>query len=178
MLNPIQIGPPGATGATGPAGSVVSLFNHFADVSTTSTNGSFDTLYSDTIAAGQLTTNGDKLVAQYGGTIVQSVTATRDLRVAFGGTTIFDSGALTTNIAGAAWSINVFIIRVDAATVRCKVVGSIDGVTTTTAVNYASVGTLTLTGTQALAITAAAAGTGAASADITAKLGNVCYIAA
>lgn len=168
-----------ATWQNAPTGtSGTSLFNHFADVSTTSTNGTFDTLYSDTIPAGQLTANGDKLVAQYGGTIVSSATATRELKMSFGGTTIFDSGSLTVSVSGAAWSISVFLIRVDSATIRAKVVGVVDGTTTVTVCNYTSVGSLTLANTQVMALTAAAAGTGAASADIVAKLSNVSYVGA
>lgn len=151
------------------------LFDHNSDVSTTHTNGTEDDLYTDTLIADQLHNNNDKIVAEYAGTFVQSATATRTLRVYFGGTKIYDSGALTVNVASAAWYIEVFIIRVDAATVRCSVLLNVDGLAFTSPVAYLSVGSLTLTNTQVLKIAAIAASTGAASGDIVAKLGYVEY---
>lgn len=164
------------TGSTKLIGAVNVLFDHYADAGNTTT-GETD-LFSDTVAASQLANNGEKLYAHYSGTFVQSATATRTMRVYFAGTKIFDSGALTANVASAAWSIEVNIIRVSSSTVRCDVTAVTDGVTVTSSVAYTSIGSLTLTNTQILKITGQAGSTGAATNDILAKIGVVQWIAA
>ena len=148
----------------------IPLFDHFADVGSVTTGETI--LYTDTTAAGQLGTNGDKLVAGYAGTIVASATATREIRVYFGGTLIFDTGA-NVNSVGGAWNFSVSIIRESAAVVRCSVVGTLTGPVTFSFDQYTRVTGLTLTGTNILKITGQAGGSGAATNDIVASMGFV-----
>lgn len=150
----------------------VYLFNHFADVGNVGTGE--DDLYSDTIAAGQLASNGDKLEVEYGGTFVNHATATRQLKVYFGGTQLFATGALTIS-AASGWTVYVSIIRVSASVVRYMV--SMNTMNAALAA-YTAVGEvtgLTLANTNVLKITGEAAGVGAADSDIVAKLGSVVY---
>src|SRR5258707_15172303 len=93
-----------------------SIFDHFVDAGNTTT---IETdLYTDTLPASILATNGDKIVSVYAGTFVNSATATRELRAYFGGTNIFDSGALSVS-AASEWTMNIFIMRDSSTSVRC-----------------------------------------------------------
>ncbi len=145
----------------------VQLFNHFADAGNTTT-GETD-LYSDTIPAGQLTINGDKINSFYGGIFVSSATATRQIRVYFGGTLIFDSGALSISAGSDSWAVYVELIRVSSSVVRGVVTMSTTGAAINAYCSYVEVTGLTLTNTQILKITGQAAAVGAASNDIVAK---------
>lgn len=165
----------GGTGAT-TQNFPSTLFNHFADAGNTTT-GETD-LYSDTTVAGQLSTNGDKLYAEYAGIFVSSATATRQLRAYFGGTLIFDSGALSISAGSDAFQIDVTIIRESSTVVRCSVIATTAGASLNVYDNYTRVTGLTLSGTNILKITGQAAGVGAATNDIVAKLGFVQFIPA
>lgn len=146
-------------------------FNHFADAGNTTTTET--DLYTDTLASGQLFTNGDKIIATYAGIFVSSATATRQLRAYFGGTLIFDSGALSISAGSDAWQIDVTIIRESATVVRCSVVATTAGASLNVYDNYTRITGLTLSNTQILKITGQAAGVSAATNDIVAKLGYV-----
>lgn len=146
---------------------VVQLFNHFADQGNGTT---VETdLYSDTIPAGQLAINGDKLSGMYGGIFVASATATREIKVYFGGSAIFDSGALSISAGSDAWAVYAEVIRDSSTSVRCIVTMSTTGAAINAYCAYTSVTGLTLTNTQILKITGQAAAVGAASNDIVAK---------
>jgi hypothetical protein len=146
------------------------LFDHFADAGNSTT---VETdLYSDTIAASTLANNGDKLQAQYGGTFVSSGTATREVRLYFGGTAIFDTGALSISLA-ASWVLDVLIMRVDAATVRYKMDLTVEGAALAAYTAAGQLAGLTLSSTNVLKITGQAAGVGAATNDIVAKVSTV-----
>lgn len=172
------IGATGATGADGrPGGASVVLFDHYADVGNVGTGE--DDLYSDTIAAGQLANNGDKLAAEYSGNFVSSATATRQLKVKFAGTTLLDTGALATT-AAAVWKVRLLFIRVSATVIRYEVDASYSVLSTGVNIgSFLAVGELTgltLSGTNILKLTGEAAGVGAATNDIVAKLGTVLFI--
>ena len=143
------------------------LFDHFADVGNGTT---VETdLYSDTLAASQLSTNGQKVSAQYGGILVGHATATRQIKVYFGGTAIFDSTAITV-ASNCSWTVDVTIIRVSSTVVRYRVEF------TSLAYMAPTVGELTgltLSNTNILKITGQAGAAGAATNDIVAKLGYV-----
>lgn len=150
------------------------LFDHSVDAGNTTT-GETD-LYSDTIYASALNVTNDKLIARYAGIFVSSGTATREIRVYYGGTAIFDSGALSIAAGSDAWEVDVFIIRLASGTgVRCSVTMTTTGATTNAYAKYTEVTGLTLTNTQVLKITGQAGGVGAATNDIVAKLGHVEY---
>lgn len=152
-----------------------SLFDHFADVGNIGTGE--DDLYSDTIAAAQLANNGEKLEAEYGGIFVSSATATREIKIYFGGTLIFDTGALTLSLSSV-WTAYVTIIRVSASVVRCMVSFTTEGAALAAYTSYTEVAGLTLANTQVLKITSEAAGVGAATNDIVAKMAVVEWKAA
>lgn len=148
------------------------LFDHYADVGNVGTGE--DDLYSDTIAAGQLAANGDKIVAQYALAFVSSATATRRVRAYFGGTSVFDSGALTFGSTGAS-DVWLTIIRESASVVRCIAEFVATGLTLQPIAIYTRVTGLTLANTQVLKVTGEAAGVGAATDDVLCKLGYVEY---
>lgn len=147
------------------------LFDHFADAGNGTT---VETdLYSDTLADGQLAVDGDKIEAWYSGVTVGHATATRQIRVYFGGTLIYDSTAQVT-AAAANWSIGVRVIRESSSVVRCDV--SFDDNLNLAAFpgsQYTRITGLTLADPQILKITGQAGGVGAATDDIVAKLGSV-----
>jgi len=147
-----------------------SLFDHFADAGNVGTGE--DDLYSDTIAAGQLANNGEKIEAQYNLAIVSSATATRQIKAYFGGTLILDTTALTFGSAGAC-NIWITIIRESSSVVRCMVEFAASGLTLQPISTYTRITGLTLANTQILKITGEAAGVGAATDDIVAKMGSV-----
>lgn len=151
------------------------LFDHYANVGNSGT--SETDLYSDTIAAGQLAANGDKLEAEYGGTFVSSGTATRQIRIYFGGTMIFDTGALSLTLSSA-WTVYVTINRVSSSVIRYMVSLTTQGASASAYTNVSELTGLTLLGTNILKITGQASGVGAASNDIVAKIGAVIYFPA
>lgn len=147
--------------------------DHFADgsnVTTTETD-----LYSDTLSAGLLATNGDKIKADYGGVFVSSATATRQIKVYFGGTVIFDTGALTLSLS-AAWVAQVTIIRVSATVIRYSISFTTEGAALAAYTSVGELTGLTLSATNVLKITGQASGVGAASSDIVAKMGSAAWV--
>jgi len=147
-------------------------FDHFANVGNSGT--SETDLYSDTLDANFFDVNGASCAASYGGVFVSSATATRQIKIYFAGTVIFDTGALTLSLSSA-WTVYVELIRVSSTVVRYMVSLTTQGAS---AAAYTSVGELTgltLTGTNILKITGQAAGVGAATNDIVAQMGKVRY---
>ncbi len=151
------------------------LFDHYATVGNGTT---VETdLYSDTLAAGQLAANGDKLEAEYGGSFVSSGTATRQIKLYFGGTAIFDTGALTLSLS-AAWTMYVSIIRVSSSVIRYMISLTTEGAALAAYTAVGELTGLTLANTQVMKITGQAAGVGAASNDILAKMATIVYVPA
>lgn len=150
------------------------IFDHFADVATSSTNGTEDDLYTDTMVAGLLAANGQKIVESEYLSILGSATAARRVKKYFGGTLIFDSGALTL-AAGADGRMLTEIIRESSSVVRVTVTVSTTSASTIPYVTYTRVTGLTLTNTQILKTTAIASGTGAASGDIVNKMASIAW---
>jgi hypothetical protein len=152
------------------------LFNHYADVNNTSTTET--DLYSDSVAANQLLNNGDKLVAQYGGTFAGGATSNQTLKAYFGGTNIFSSGALGVGTGTTYWNIDVTCIRESSTIVRCSAVLTTSFATLMASSKYTKITSLTLTNAQILKITGQAGGAGGASNQITASEGFVQFIPA
>lgn len=142
-----------------------SVFTDFADAGSVGT-GETD-LYSHTLAAGLLATNGDSLCLDYGTTLVNSA-STKQIKLYFGGTAYFDTGALTISATSSA-SFYVRIIRVSSSIVRWTVVYNTVGASAITAVTTGEITGLTLANTQVIKITGTAAGGAAANNDIVAK---------
>jgi hypothetical protein len=166
-----------AGGAIGTVGG--RIFNSFTDGASSSTNGTFDTLYTYTTVANQLQINGDTIQGRFFISIVGSATATREVKLAFAGIGIFDSGSLTVGTTSGIFVVDYVIIRVTSTTCRAMVEMRSYGSTTLLGddlCQYTSDATLTgltLTGTNVLLLTGAAAGTGASAGDITARIGIV-----
>lgn len=145
------------------------IVDHFADAGNSTT---VETdLYSDSLAGSTLNTNGDKYFAAYAGAFVNS-TSSKRLRVYFGGTNIFDSGALTVS-AASDWDMRVVIIMDSSTSVRCTVSVNLTGASSGSFANYVTVTGLTLTNAQILKITGTASGVGAATNDIVASIGVI-----
>lgn len=151
------------------------IFDHFVDAGNGTT---VETdLYSDTLLANTFAVNGEKVFAEYGGTLLGHATATRQLKVYFAGTVLLDTGALAV-LANATFEVRVRLIRVSSTVVRYTV--TIETSDTSLSI-YNAVGELTgltLSGTNILKITGQAAGVGAATDDIVAKMGSVDWKAA
>ncbi len=154
-----------------------SLFDHFADVGNTHTDGTVDDLYSDTLAAGQLANNGEKIESEYGGIFVSSATATREIQIWFAGTSIFDTGTLTLSLSSA-WTCYVTLIRVSASIIRYMISMTTEGAALAAYTAVGELTGLTLSGTNILKITGQANGVGAAASDVLAKMGSVSWAAA
>lgn len=151
------------------------LFDHYTNAGNVTTGET--TLYTDTVVGDTLANNGDKLEAEYGGVFVSSGTATREIKVYFGGTVIFDTGALTLSLSSA-WTGYVSIIRVSNTVVRYMISFTTEGAALAA---YTSVGELTglnLSNDNIMKITGQAAGAGAATNDIVAKLGSILLVLA
>lgn len=168
-INAINLKAGAAAGNTAHPGGVI--FDFFADVNN---SGTAETdLYTSTLAASTLNADGGKVTATYQGIFTGAAAATQQLKVYFGGTVIYDSGALSIGVATNNWTVNVACIRVNSSTVRCAVWVNSDFATLFPYSKYVEVTGLTLTNTQILKITGTAAGAGGASNQITAKLGYV-----
>lgn len=170
---------PGAVNAAG-LKSPYPLFDHYANVGNVGTGE--DDLYSDSIAAGQLAANGDKLHAVYSGTWVGHATATRELRVYFGGSLVFDSTAYSSTVGGP-FNAALDVIRVSASVVRVASAVMLPSYTAlgNLPINFSDsveVTSLTLANAQILKITGEAASTGAATNDIVARLASVVFVPA
>ncbi len=157
-------------GSTSKARIGGTIFDHFADAGNVGTGE--DDLYSDSVAASTLSVNGDKLEAYYSGELVAHATDTRQIRVYFGGTVIYDSTALA-SVAATDWHVEVKIIRDSSSSVRCSTrLVNDTGIAYRTA-QYATVGGLTLTNAQILKITGESAGAAVANNDVVAHHGSV-----
>lgn len=151
------------------------IFDHSSNAGNTGT--SETDLYSDTMPASLLGNNGDKLEAEYGGVFVSSGTATREIKIYFGGTVVFDTGALTLSLSSA-WTAYLTLTRVSNTTVRAVVSFTTEGAALAAYTQYTEVTSLDLTTAKILKITGQAAGVGAATNDIVAKLSAIYYFPA
>ena len=146
------------------------LFDHYADETTPST--AADTLYTDTIAAATLTTNGDKLVGCYSGSSLSNANE-KILDITWGGTGIW-GGTFEVNLAE--WHIDFVIIRVSNTAIRCSTRWTAGVGTYYSEVNYIELTGLNLTTNgYALALNAE---TTVSAGDVTARLGYCQYIPA
>ena len=153
------------------------LFDHYTDGASTSTNGTEDDLYSDTVPASALADVGYKIFAQYCCIIVGSATATRRIRAYFGGAAVLDSGTLTF-ASGGTVEIWITLIRINGTDVRVVAEFVPSGITLQPIVTYTIVTVADITASQVLKITGVATGAGAAGGDIVAKIGTVEWKAA
>lgn len=153
--------------------SVSRLFSHFADVGNSGT--SETDLYTDTISAGKLASNGDTIIAQYGGSVIGAATAAQEIKIYFGGTAIVDSGPLTINSGTKYFRADVSCVRESSTIVRCGVNLLTNSNLLTSTTLYTKITGLTLSNTQIIKITGQVSGAGSASNQILASEGYVNY---
>lgn len=165
----------GTLGWTTPATDKVKpLFDLYTDAGNSGTTET--DLYSSTLAAGELANNGDKLVIWYGINLPSASGATVNIRMYFGGSAIFGTGALTKLAAG--WmDIRVEIVRVSSTTIRYTAFFQNTGYGSVPLVGGAELAGLTLSNTNVIKITGQA-GAGGANNDIVAKCGAIYKVVA
>lgn len=147
-------------------GSVTTLFDDFANVATTAIGGTLD-LYTHTLAINQLATNGDKIVATWGGSFAANVNS-KTLGISIGGTVL--GTHTTTSSANTQWMLNLEFIRSANTEARC--VARMSSTTSSnTFYQTISVGGFT-TNTCIVKITGLAA---TADNDIIASMGTISY---
>lgn len=150
--------------------SVQMLFDYFTN---TTVGGAEADIYTDTIAAGQLATNGEKLIAEYSGNFVTVGTELTQLKVYFAGTAIWDSTGIAPATGTSSWRVFVEIIRVSATVVRCTVSLNTTGASGFVYCTYTELTGLTLSGTNILKITGTSSGVDSGSGDIIGRMGYV-----
>jgi hypothetical protein len=129
-----------------------------------------DDLSSYSVPAALLNVNGDSLTFEAAGTITSNVNAKR-LRVRFGATVIFDSGAAGFPISAALnWTIAGRIIRTGAATQKALVSLTTNNASLAAYASYATA-TETLSGAVTLKLT----GEAVSDNDIVQELMTVCF---
>jgi hypothetical protein len=154
------------------------IFDYSADVSSTSTDGTEDNLFSSTTPANLLAVNNDKVRARYGGIVVGHATATRKIKVYFAGTAILDTTALI-SASNSNWCIDVLLIRVSSTVVRYVVYFVNTGFASVVPVSVGELTGLTLSGTNILKITGAAAAIIAMARQLYSSLSRIpCFIKA
>lgn len=133
-------------------------------------------IFSYTTPAGILSTTAHKLRGEYAGILVNSA-STKQIKLYFGGTAIWDSTAMVSTAAGL-WRIKVLITRVSASVVRYDVAALVSGATGGVTLAVGELTGLTLSNTNVLKLTGTAAGGTAATNDIVGKLGSVDWVRA
>lgn len=147
-----------------------SIFSHFADAGTPASTTETD-LYSDTTIANTLAVSGDTLEAKYALQFTSTGGATKQVRLYFAGTLIYDSTAISV-LAASDLQIEVIIVRTGSstaiATVKIIAPSALISVpikiTSLTGLNFATTNILKITGQS---------GAGAAANDVLAKIGLV-----
>lgn len=129
-------------------------------------------LHSFTTVASSLGADGDGFTMTSGGTFAGNASATSQLRVYFGGTQIFASGALTAAAAGS-WQIETMIIRDSSTSVRAITTLTTANAITVPLVTQTDVTGLTLSNSNILKVTGQGGGASPAVNDIIYKLGRI-----
>ena len=128
-------------------------------------------IYTYTTLANTLAMNGDKIDAEYGLQLTSTGGLTKQLRAYFGGTLIFDSGALSLSVA-TDFCVNLLIIRDGSTSVRCVATANTTGASTNAYAKVTKITGLTLSNTNILKVTGTV-GTGAVAGDITGVCGMI-----
>jgi hypothetical protein len=144
------------------------IFDYYANVSV---GGAETDIFTDTLTASKLGSNGDKIFASYSGNFVTVGTELTQLKVYFGGTAIWDSTAIAPATGTTSWRVFVEIIRVSGTKIRYSV-----SLNTTSALGfvYETCGELTgltLSNTNVLKITGTSSGVGSGAGDIVGVMG-------
>lgn len=126
-------------------------------------------LFTYTVPASELGSDGDRIEAQWSGTAVGHATATRQFKAYFGGTAFFDSGALAIS-ANASWVVGATLTRVSATVVRYALEMTLQNAPLAAYTVSGELTGLTLSSTNVFKLTGTAAGVGAATNDIVGKM--------
>lgn len=148
------------------------LFDYFTDATV---GGAEADIYTSTISASRLGTNGDKLYANYGGNFVTIGTESTQLKAYFAGTVIWDSAGIAPSSGTSSWRITVEIIRVNATTIRHTVSLNTTGASGFTYCTSGELTGLTLSNTNIMKITGTSTGVGSGSGDIIGKMGSISW---
>lgn len=132
-------------------------------------------IFTATTDASLLSTNGDKLLAEYSGNFVTVGTQLTQLKVYFGGTAIWDSTGVAPTTGTTSWRVVVELIRVSATVVRYTVSLNTTGASGYVYCTAGELTGLTLTNTNILKITGTSSGVGSGSGDIVGKMGYINY---
>lgn len=124
------------------------------------TAGTETDLYSFSVPASTLLTNGNALHLDCGGTFAGTANVDKRIRVKFGATTLYDSGTLAITSASA-WKIQADVLRTGAATQK----GSV-GFQSSSSVLAASAGYATAAETLSGAVTIKVTGQGTGASDV------------
>jgi len=140
------------------------------------TDGTLHARYTDTIPAGQLGRNGDKLVGLWAGTYAAG-TSLRQVTVSFAGTQVFDTAALP--LGAGNWRVEVIVMRASATTARVTALGGIASTpisvaapqyaTVTASLDFATAEDLVLKGSVS---------SGGATTDLVVRLATIAWVAA
>lgn len=128
-------------------------------------------LYSFSVPANTLRKNGESVDFWFGGSLLEHATATRQLRVKFGATTIYDSTAQT-NTTNYEFSLRGMIIRVSNTSQKCITFLNSTQAQLFTFTDY-STAAETLSSAIILKLTGQAGGVGAATDDIKFEMGKI-----
>lgn len=156
----------GGTKNTTVGGKIKEYYTNAGNITTGETD-----LYSYTTEASLLGANGDVIKGEYTGTFAIHASNTRQVKLYFGGSVIFDSGALGATVAYD-WNLDFTIIRVSSTVVRYKVVFIAGNYFIYPKVLIGELTGLTLSNTNILKIT----GTATITDDIIAKMGCIEYL--
>lgn len=146
--------------------SSMALFDHLTNVWNVGTGE--DDLTSYTIEGGRFAADGDKVFAKYFGYFLGHATATRRIKLYFGGSLIFDSTALAEALT-TTWACEVWVMRTSSSQV--KTFCTFQRRTIVSVVVGTTLSGLTLGNSQVLKITGESAGTGGGtSGDVTMQI--------
>lgn len=157
-----------AAGNTAKVGGTV--FDHFTD---TSVGGAETDVYTDTLAASTLGTNGDKIFATYSGNFVTVGTEITQLKAYFGGTAIWDSTGVAPTTGTTSWRVFIEVIRVSATVVRYSVSLNTSGASGFVYETSGELTGLTLSNTNVIKVTGTSSGVGSGAGDIIGKMASV-----
>jgi hypothetical protein len=143
----------------------------FIDANNTGT-GETD-LYTKTVAANTLGSNGQSLSFEIGGAF-NDATATANLQIYFAGTAFAGTGAMTISGTGA-WRAQGSIVRVSSSVYRASVTVFSDNTTQKIFTSMANVTSVDFTASNIFKITGTAGGAGGGSNDITAQMMIITY---
>lgn len=164
--------PQGVVAGTGTARAKVggTIFDYYTD---TTVGGAETDIYTDSIPANTLASNGDKLHASWHGNYATVGSEATQLKVYFGGTAIYDSSSQTTSPLVTSWTITCNIIRVSSTVIRYNVT-----YTANVGVGFVYTKTgeltgLTLSNANTLKITGTSSGSNSGAGDIIGRFGSI-----